>query len=964
MAIAPSSLSGVSENNPKTMEAGSSISSAQSKTAQLFSKIADPNFSFKGMGIDLFLIAGQVGSLDLSLQKIIELANEIILQYGEESILIQEELLSKLPESFKFQIAKKIVGSKDLNLIKHCLSLGYEERDFIKILKLSKDHRFFLAREIAQLNLSFMSSQIKKFNLSPKKIMDIARIALKSDDLVERTDLAEGQRRKTLLSDRISFYLSAKAALSKKFSKSEVIALADKIKECKFHEHFYSPGLFILGMPSEVTLRIVDEFLKTKDGIIFLAENISDFSLSLERREQIAYFLLNNNFKDTLLQNLSHFQFSEQTRLKIINILMKNKKTRKEIFSKLPSSFWMTAAEKLKIYKKYMSIELFDLHTLSDFQQLQVEVEGTDFSKNAFFLKYSKNRTQDFELFSFYFSYFATTLGLTEQNQEKLLGIFDQLMSQSFEKIRIVLFRSLVLFLSKAALSKPKDLSFLDNESFLIDMIFSVADVRKDTKEQFFKNLDAHKKTLIKDGRNYEPFFILLINLYEKSINESFSFDRAINQIFDPQKKESPVDRFRLLGAMLNLKIFDQYVKERYLPLEEIYKILRERLFLELGIKASPNAFLKRVLNKLRDPVALFVYLGKINTLPKTERENMITSLRSVILSMLNETWEKYRSESPQLKEIIKRNALHKAVIDLWLKETSTPISQVSSASDEKERPQNVEFFEFLKRKLITETHLLNAAEIFPTLFPLLRNDFNLAAINEALTSLRQKIQTARASKNNKALLSLKAEDALLTACVKPKFSIDEALRIVQMTLPVINNKKPQFILDLEDFIKARSKYDELQGCNFSASSNLSDLLCLGRETGGCQNVDGIAELNKYLLGYADGKTAIWSINKEGRLIIRSVAKLLYSEKRKGPVIFLESLYSLNPNPVFMEMFLKQIKLKASQLGLPFLVRSLAEGEKLESFGVSEDIFYEYDDGAENHQNNGKYTITKTVELP
>jgi len=923
------------------------------KIAIIISKIKAQNSSIHNLSPEeLTDIVKNLNYFKLSLKKRIDLAHELV-NNRLLSILVKSNLLSQLPEKASFQIAKKSL--KDPERI-HFLAENIDK------FNLSKKHRFLLAKKIVEI--SDITDCIEKFHLDTKKVMEIARRSLGANNAFNRVGVY----------GIINFYFKTKASLISEgiSSDNDIAVIAQRLISDRY---FYNQSMRIRSeyVSLENREKIVNELLKTKDGTSALSEQVKSFDLPLEKREKIAYFLLNNNFSELLLENIERFDLSYETKLKLVNLTLKNKKTRTKRLLMLPEVV-LKNKDARNIYKKYVSIELQDHRVLENFRLL----DDQDLSKNILYIKYKDNK--DGEIYflealkslSFYFDYFSKELNLNKQNQIKLLEIFDKLINslKSNPSAAVLLFRYMVLFLSKTALSKTKDLSFLDDKNFFINMFLSLAEVQQNTKSKFFENLEKNKKTMLKDSRNYEPLITLLSLLCERHLKKRNSIDNFLNQIFDPRSKESPVERFKLILAFVSLNLQDQIDQNAYISSKNLIKILAKQLFIELDIEVDFQVFEKNVLNKIRDVSALFTYLGKIKTLNTFEQDQMKTSLKAIVIAMLNGTYENYRKESPHLKELLEKDKEYEALINEWLNEGSIAATQTMDATDEKEKAQNVRFFEFLKLKLITDKHLSNLQELFPDLSSVLRNDFDSSALNNALSAVRQKIQTAISSHNNKALINLKAENALLTACFKPKCSIDEVLRLIQIAFPIINDQKPQLVLDVEAFIKTLSKKDEtLKDCVFSMSGEISDLLLLGRETGGCQNVDGEASLNKYLLGYSDGKSQVWSIkNKNGQLIARAIAKLLYSEKREAPVIFLERTYSLNPNKAFENALIKHAKIRAKELKLPLLAAvKIPDGEEslllenLESYGSSAP--FEYSDAAYMSQNFGTYRIDYAKEI-
>lgn len=120
------------------------------------------------------------------------------------------------------------------------------------------------------------------------------------------------------------------------------------------------------------------------------------------------------------------------------------------------------------------------------------------------------------------------------------------------------------------------------------------------------------------------------------------------------------------------------------------------------------------------------------------------------------------------------------------------------------------------------------------------------------------------------------------------------------------------------------------------------DLFLSGTEvTGSCQRIDGQPHLNKCLLNYIiDGKIRMIALkNKAGRIVARSIVKLLWHPLDKRPVLFFEQTY---PRSFEKDQLIQLAEEKAKALGVP-LYQASKEGEELISFASRAP--FEYEDG-------------------
>jgi hypothetical protein len=152
----------------------------------------------------------------------------------------------------------------------------------------------------------------------------------------------------------------------------------------------------------------------------------------------------------------------------------------------------------------------------------------------------------------------------------------------------------------------------------------------------------------------------------------------------------------------------------------------------------------------------------------------------------------------------------------------------------------------------------------------------------------------------------------------------------------------------------------------FELSNNPCDLLLLGKETEGCQNIDLNPSYNKCLLGYIFGKNRILTIKKpkDGRIIARSVERLLWDDKAKCLKIFIEKVYSLNPDPRLKRALLAHAQKIANEFNIKLVIsKDFFDGNQSAQIGpypnglISFGSYapYEYSDSANGIQEDGKY---------
>ncbi|NGX57900.1 MAG: hypothetical protein K940chlam3_00799, partial [Chlamydiae bacterium] len=110
------------------------------------------------------------------------------------------------------------------------------------------------------------------------------------------------------------------------------------------------------------------------------------------------------------------------------------------------------------------------------------------------------------------------------------------------------------------------------------------------------------------------------------------------------------------------------------------------------------------------------------------------------------------------------------------------------------------------------------------------------------------------------------------------------------------SHPKSEFLNDIQELkqIFDSAGYKEIHDWTIVNSDHPLDLFLCGTEVvGSCQRVTGSSNYNKALMGYVmDGKHRIIAIrDHHGKIIGRSILRLLYDEKNQGPVLFFERIY-------------------------------------------------------------------------
>ena len=140
-------------------------------------------------------------------------------------------------------------------------------------------------------------------------------------------------------------------------------------------------------------------------------------------------------------------------------------------------------------------------------------------------------------------------------------------------------------------------------------------------------------------------------------------------------------------------------------------------------------------------------------------------------------------------------------------------------------------------------------------------------------------------------------------------------------------------------------------------------LLCGTQVQGSCQRIDGDPNLNKCLLAYMlDGKNRLLAIkDKEGRIVARSILRLLWDNQNKCPVLMKEETYSNVLDESLLEALDKFAVAEAGRLGLDLYEPDDEGSSSLESFGGPAP--WEYVDSAEGVEEDCKFTVNNAAKV-
>ena len=487
---------------------------------------------------------------------------------------------------------------------------------------------------------------------------------------------------------------------------------------------------------------------------------------------------------------------------------------------------------------------------------------------------------------------------------------------------------------------------------------------------KFIENIRKQKKHF-----KFGPYMHLLVNfliqLNRSQIEIDFNLDREgkcslISQVFADKDVSS---RLRTISTFLSFEKGRDLVDSKPIKTEVLsemcQKLLCEAFHLDKekfgGAVAFEKLYNERVEDKFRDKDALMVYAGKINSLESPEREKVQEAYSNFVTALLNNKFYDLRNGSPQMIELAKTEG-GQALTKIW--NNPPPHSSLSNYLGEKGKDEafSKQFKQFLTEKLETDYHIDNYKTRLPFLAQFLNSDRSTEALLKELSIEKDS-----------------PEIQLQICCLKLCQSKNKDAKLLENLAEILNVLKAnaktvpiwvwdQFLSDVTAF--SSSKVIQKETLTIGITNDPCDLLLIGRETGGCQNIDGSPELNKSALAYViDGKNCAIVIKDEnGRIKARSMLRILIDEKANKPVLFLERHYSLGTLDSQIGEAINNYAINyAKELGIILLTKeTLKNAAGYEVYGpvVSKgsNAPIEYSDAAGGHS-NGAFTVPKSYVM-
>jgi hypothetical protein len=296
-------------------------------------------------------------------------------------------------------------------------------------------------------------------------------------------------------------------------------------------------------------------------------------------------------------------------------------------------------------------------------------------------------------------------------------------------------------------------------------------------------------------------------------------------------------------------------------------KLLTEDSFIHISDIPDFATLYFNSFDHTRIPLALEIYKAKLATLKNEPIRALLERfIRSVLLKTFNE--ERLRTDiSPHLKTIEEKSSL---LFGTWKSlEFSGPVGP--STVDVKQ--SRFSFRDFFETKLHDGHWNQGGKDLLPNLTAYLRKETIPNPSDSIPNTCKELIESTDLSK-------------------------EEQIEKIQAILRTLTSLKLQGLELNNDLVGLVTTLIDQGHADFRETAIFSqdwqDLLLAGTEVAGsCQRIDGNPRLNQCLLAYCmDGKNAmIATKGKDGKILARSMLRLLWSEQEQKPALFLDRLY-------------------------------------------------------------------------
>jgi hypothetical protein len=614
--------------------------------------------------------------------------------------------------------------------------------------------------------------------------------------------------------------------------------------------------------------------------------------------------------------------------------------------------FPLSEKKKREIFKIAMgqdpdSIKFFNQYSFKDIDQSQV-LKSIEFISNqkredrnphAVFLAFSKFVLDD----------------LTGKQQN---WVRDHQLIEAIDELRVPALRyELVMRLSDWINDTPSrtrfdELQKLEPQWILAVLLFVSLEkqgVKKAITNDLFEMINKNKKTY-RNSFHFNPVLLALHALVINKLLTPLEKESVLNKMVAAFKEKNSSEttrnpkellvQARLLQAVLGFG--GEAVLKQPFPLAQCLETLFHQKVPLGTIDSFGTKWIETISSKFRNENLLFVYAGKLGSLPDPDRGLMLRAYGQFLGSVLEGTYVKERyniSNNPHLKLISSK-------VDLQLWKTNTK-RDLSISKEEGIGNVRIDFTKILKQKILRDKHL------DPNKFPWICRALHGEDVKKLLEAEREKF------KNDKELSDKLYLESLLIQLKEG----ENPLKVLEeiSKIPKLKDNYPDFEHDIQGLInglkRSPSQFSRLQ---VSFTDDPCDLFLCGTEVeGSCQRVDGSPDLNKCLVGYLlNGTNRLVTItDSDGKIVARLILRLLWDEAKQEPVLFHERIYPSILHPALKQALENEVVAIAKGLKLPLTTDegTTPYGGAVTSLGGPAP--YEYSDGAGGVRREGRYVI-------
>jgi hypothetical protein len=484
--------------------------------------------------------------------------------------------------------------------------------------------------------------------------------------------------------------------------------------------------------------------------------------------------------------------------------------------------------------------------------------------------------------------------------------------------------------------------------------------------KEFCQDFVPKKKSFFGVGGNHVLIDILYTLLKEDKLEpEDKTYLLEVLQKGNPSREEA-LKRVKTVYGILQSGGEDMLKKDVLVGkqdnLEQIFLEVFRRHFTVGDIENFAEKY-HATLGKFRDQTALMTYRGRLERLPPYEQEAVLKELNAFVESVLQGTFHEERysqSDSEHLRKVFQgRPELEKE----WRKGEAQPLQKFIVEKDT-EKAVAMDYLDFLQDK-IRHGHIVGESYVFLKSFVGSPQDKS-----RVLEELKQEQAAVTQDKR-----SLEFQSLCIQLCDDEKSEQEklQLLRTIQKILPDLSDVDgfkhdiEGAITTVKGFLK-KAKLKSYTKWTVEDTDAAQDLVLCGTEVvGSCQNVAGGPGLNQCLMGYIwHGQTKVLVVkDPTGKIVVRSVWRLLLNEAETEPVLFLEKMYTAGYVAEEVQQALVEMaKQRAKQMGSTLLS---TEYGKAPYSGVVKSLGgrapYEYNDAQGGSCKDGIFKITNAKEI-